>query len=125
MIEKNAGRERENTSVSSDYSLWLLFWTFIKIGSTAFGGFMALISVVQNYAVERKKFLKHDDMLNGISLATILPGPVAVNVVAYVGYRIRGWQGAVVCAFGVILPSFLLLLGLSYAYFHYGQIPAV
>ncbi len=125
MIEKNAGRERENTSVNSDHSLWLLLWTFIKIGSTAFGGFMALISVVQNYAVERKKLLKHDDMLNGISLATILPGPVAVNVVAYVGYRIRGWQGAVVCAFGVILPSFLLLLGLSYAYFHYGQMPAV
>jgi chromate transporter len=106
-------------------SLWSLFLTFLKIGSTAFGGFMALISVVQNYAVERKKLLRHEDMLNGISLATILPGPVAVNVVAYTGYRIRGGIGAIVCTFGVILPSFLLLLGLSYAYFNYGQIPAV
>lgn len=86
---------------------------------------MALISVVQNYAVERKKLLRHEDMLNGISLATILPGPVAVNVVAYTGYRIRGSMGAIVCAFGVILPSFLLLLALSFAYFNYGQIPAV
>ena len=106
-------------------SLWSLFWTFLKIGSTAFGGFMALISVVQNYVVERKKLLKHEDMLDGMSLATILPGPVAVNVVAYVGYRIRKGPGALVCAFAVILPSFLLLLFLSYAYFRYGRIPAV
>jgi chromate transporter len=48
-----------------------LFWTFLKIGSTAFGGFMALVSVVQNYAVERKKLLKHGDVLDGISLATM------------------------------------------------------
>jgi len=106
-------------------SLGALFLTFLKIGSTAFGGFMALISVVQNYAVERNKLLKHEDMLDGVSLATILPGPVAVNVVAYVGYRVRGGMGALVSTAGVILPSFLLLVGLSYAYFQFGQVPAV
>lgn len=106
-------------------SLWSLAWTFLKIGSTAFGGFMALISVVQNYVVERKKLIRHEDMLDGMSLATVLPGPVAVNVVAYVGYRIRGGLGALVCAVAVILPSFILLLGLSYAYFRFGSIPAV
>jgi chromate transporter len=106
-------------------SLWTLLWTFLKIGSTAFGGFMALISVVQNYAVERKKWLKHEDMLDGVSLATILPGPIAVNVVAYVGYEVRGWRGAFVSAFAVIFPSFLLLVGLSYAYFNFGHMPAV
>ncbi len=106
-------------------SLGSLFLTFLKIGSTAFGGFMALISVVQNYAVERNKLLKHEDMLDGVSLATILPGPIAVNVVAYVGYRVRGAMGALVSVAGVILPSFLLLVGLSYAYFQFGQLPAV
>ncbi len=121
---KCTAAKSQNESDQSN-SLWSLFFTFLKIGSTAFGGFMALISVVQNYAVERKKLLRHEDMLNGISLATILPGPVAVNVVAYTGYRIRGSIGAIVCAFGVILPSFLLLLCLSYAYFNYGQMPAV
>ncbi len=110
---------------SGPASLGSLFLTFLKIGSTAFGGFMALISVVQNYAVERRKLLKHEDMLDGVSLATILPGPVAVNVVAYVGYRVRGGMGALVSATAVILPAFLLLLGLSYAYFSFGQIPAV
>jgi chromate transporter len=112
-----------NSEVEESY--WSLFWTFLKIGSTAFGGFMALISVVQNYLVDRKKLLSHEDMLDGISLATILPGPIAVNVVAYAGYRIRGLPGAFICAFAVILPSFFLLLGLSYAYFSWGEIPAV
>lgn len=107
-------------------SIGELFLTFLKIGSTAFGGgFMALISVVQNYAVERRKWIKQEDMLDGISLATILPGPVAVNVVAFVGHQVRGWRGALASVLGVVLPSFLLMVGLSYAYFNYGQMPVV
>ncbi len=108
-----------------EISLWELFWSYLKIGSTAFGGFMALISVVQTYLVEKKKLLSHNDMLDGISLASILPGPIAVNVVTYTGYKIRGIPGAVVCFTAVILPSFILILGLSHAYFNYGNIPAV
>jgi len=113
------------TQAPGRLSLGELFLTFLKIGSTAFGGFMSLISIVQHYAVERKKLLSPEDMLDGVSLATILPGPVAVNVVAYVGYRVRGLQGALVSASAVILPAFLLLLGLSYSYFRFGQLPAV
>jgi len=102
-----------------------LFWTFLKVGATAFGGFMALISIVENIVVERRRLLRHEDMLDGISLASMLPGPVAVNVVAYVGYRLRGGLGAMVAATAVILPSFLLITGLSFVYFRWGQIPAV
>jgi chromate transporter len=111
--------------VNQGITLSTLFWTFLKIGATAFGGFMALISVVQNYVVERRRLLTHEEMLNGISLATILPGPVAVNTVAYVGYRLRGGLGALVSAVAVILPSFFLITALSYAYFRWGQIPSV
>ena len=106
-------------------SYWVLFWTFLKIGSTAFGGYMALISVVQNYLVDRKKLLSNSDILDGISLATILPGPAAVNVVAYSGYRINGTMGAAVCATAVILPSFILILLLSHLYFTWGELPAI
>lgn len=118
--------EKSSLAMSdSRESLWMLFWTFLKIGSTAFGGFMALISVVQNYMVERRRLLSHGEMLDGISLATILPGPIAVNVVAYSGYCVRGISGAVICATAVILPSFFLILALSYVYFTWGEIPAV
>lgn len=106
-------------------SLWELFTLFLRIGSTAFGGFMALIAVVENNVVERRKWLTHEEMLDGVSLATVLPGPVAVNTVAYVGHRLRGVPGAAVSTIGVILPSFLLLLALSAAYFTWGQLPVV
>ena len=79
----------------------MLFWTFLKIGGTAFGGFMALVSVVQDYAVERRRLLTHEEMLDGITLATILPGPISVNV----GCRLRGGPGAMVTVVAVTLPS--------------------
>lgn len=106
-------------------SLWTLFTLFLRIGSTAFGGFMALIAVVENNVVERRKWLTHEEMLDGVSLATVLPGPVAVNTIAYVGHRLRGTPGALVCAIGVILPAFMLMLALSAAYLAWGQMPVV
>lgn len=106
-------------------SLWNLFTLFLRIGSTAFGGFMALIAVVQQKVVEQRKWLSQEEMLDGVSLATVLPGPVAVNTVAYVGHRLRGIPGAIVCFVGVILPSFLLLVALSVAYFQWGQLPLI
>jgi chromate transporter len=75
--------------------------------------------------VERKKLLTHQAMLDGISLASMLPGPVAVNVCTYVGYRLRGRAGALVAATAAILPAFVLVVALSAAYFRWGQIPAV
>ncbi len=105
--------------------LWELFWIFLRIASTSFGGFMAMISVVQNVVVERRKLLSHPDMLDGISLAAILPGPFAMNVVAYVGYRLRGGWGAFVCAFAAVLPAFVAIVLASVAYFRWGQLPAI
>jgi chromate transporter len=106
-------------------SLPSLFWIFFRIACTSFGGFMAIISVVQNVIVERRKLLPHQEMLDGVSLATLLPGPTAVNVVAYVGYRLRGGVGALVSVFAAVLPPFTLIMVLSVAYFQWGDIPAV
>jgi len=106
-------------------SLWTLFWVFFRIACTSFGGFMAMISVVENVVVERKKLMAHQDILDGISLASLLPGPVAVNLVVYVGYRLRGGAGALISALGAVLPSFAFIVILSIAYFRWGQVPAV
>lgn len=125
--EASLDGDMSNRTADTENSVSLLFlaWTFLKVGSTAFGGFMALVTVVQNIIVERRKLLSHEEMLDGISLATLLPGPMAVNVVAYVGYKLRGGLGALICATAVILPSFLLLVGLTIAYLEYGELPAV
>lgn len=102
-----------------------LFGMFFRIACTSFGGFMAIISVVQNVVVERRKLLAAQDMLDGVSLATLLPGPTAVNVVAYVGYRLRGGLGALVSVCAAVLPPFTLIMVLSVAYFQWGDLPAV
>ncbi len=111
--------------LSDQTSLWFIFWTFLKIGSVAFGGFMSLISFIETIIVKRYKLISHEEMLDAISLANLLPGPQAVNVVAFVGYRLRGAIGALVATTSIILPSFFLVLALSYFYFQYGDIPAL
>jgi chromate transporter len=71
-------------------SLRYLFLTFLKIGATSWGGFMALISVVQKRVVEKDHKIENDSLLEGISLASVLPGPIAFNVVTFIGFRLRG-----------------------------------
>lgn len=106
-------------------SLLYIFYTFLKLGATAFGGYMSLIAIVQKQLVEVDKKLKEEDLLDGISLTSVLPGPVAVNTIAYIGYQLRGISGAVAAFAGIIIPSFLLVVFLSWLYFSYGNIPAV
>lgn len=103
-------------------SLFYLLFTFLKIGSVSFGGFMALISVIQNQLVEKDKKLTDETVLDGISLASVLPGPMAVNVVTYIGYKLRGVTGALVSMIAIITPSFILLYLLSVIYFRFGNV---
>ena len=119
------GNAENSSRVSEHTSLWFIFWTFLKIGSVAFGGFMSLISFIESIVVKRHKLISHEEMLDAISLANLLPGPQAVNVVAFVGYRLRGASGALIATSSIILPSFFLVLTLSYFYFEYGHLPAL
>lgn len=108
---------------NQNISLFYLFVTFLKVGSIAWGGFMALIAVIQKQLVEKDKVIKEEMILDGISLASVLPGPLAFNVVTYVGYQLRGITGALVSMTGVLLPSFLMVLLLSVGYAEYGELP--
>ncbi len=83
-----------------------LLLNFLKIGATSFGGFLAMVSVVQDQMVTRDKIIKNEVILDGISLASVLPGPLAVNVVTYIGYQLNGIKGALLSMMAVILPSF-------------------
>lgn len=94
-----------------------LFKTFIVIGSTSFGGYMALIAIMRNRMVIRDKTIDDNLITEGISLASMLPGPVAVNVVAYTGFHIAGITGALVSVISVLIPSFILVLILTLVYF--------
>lgn len=81
---------------------------------------MALISVVRSEIVGKHRLVDDNDIMDGVALAMLLPGPVAVNVVAYVGDKIRGPLGGAVCAAAVILPSFFLMVGFAALYLSWG-----
>lgn len=96
--------------------LWKLFAIFFKIGCISWGGYMALVSVVRGEIVDKHQFMTDDEIMDGVAVAMMLPGPVAVNVVAYVGNRMAGALGALVCATAVILPSFALMIAFAAAF---------
>lgn len=102
-------------------SLKTLFWNFFLIGSYSFGGYMALVSIVRKELVEKKKILDDEQILDGISLASILPGPVAVNAVVYYGFLLKGVKGAMVSFLGILLPTFLLVTAFAVYYFSMGS----
>jgi chromate transporter len=104
-------------------SLYQLFWTFLRIGATSFGGYMALVAVVQKQMVERQKRLTDEQLMEGITLSSMMPGPLAVNTVTYLGYQLRGWAGALVSMFAVLLPSFVLVVILADLYFRFQELP--
>lgn len=102
-------------------TLKYLFLTFLKIGCVSFGGHMALVSLVQRIMVEQDKTIDDEDVLNSVTVASFMPGPMAVNVVANIGYLLKGKLGAAVSMFAVLLPACILMLCLAYFYLSGGH----
>lgn len=106
-------------------TLWELFITFFKIGGFTFGGGYAMIPLIQAEAVERKKWITDDDILEIVAIAESTPGPVAINSATFVGYRTAGIMGSVCATLGVVLPSFVIILLISFVLREFQKIKAV
>ena len=90
-----------------------LLLTFMKIGLFTFGGGYAMISMIENNCVERKKWISHDEMMNVTVIAESTPGPIAINCATFVGYRQAGFVGAILATLGIVLPSFAVIYCIS------------
>jgi len=90
-----------------------LLLTFMKIGLFTFGGGYAMISMIESYCVEKKKWMTHDDMMNVTVIAESTPGPIAINCATFVGYRQAGFIGSLVSTLGIVLPSFIVIYVIS------------
>ena len=90
-----------------------LFLTFFRIGAFTFGGGYAMISVIENICVSKKKWITHEDLVNVTVIAESTPGPVAINCATFVGYKQKGLAGAALATLGVVLPSFIIIYGIS------------
>lgn len=90
-----------------------LFLTFFKIGLFTFGGGYAMISIIEDACVEKKKWITHDDMMNITVIAESTPGPVAINCATFVGYKQKGVLGAAIATLGMALPSLIIIYIIS------------
>ena len=99
-------------------SLRFLFTRVLKLGATAYGG-PAMISQIKEAAVNRYGWVKEGEFMQGLALCQLIPGATIVQMVTYIGYRVRGIWGALTAAVAFVLPAFIALLALSAIYFEY------
>jgi chromate transporter len=103
-------------------SLGEIFKTFLIIGTTGFGGGMAVVSLTERRCVREKKWLTIDRFLHGLAFGQIL-GPFSLNICTFVGCYLRGVAGGIIAATAFILPSFFLISLLTWLYFRFHQLP--
>ena len=90
-----------------------LMLTFMKIGLFTFGGGYAMISMISDICVEKKKWITHDEMMNVTVVAESTPGPIAINCATFVGWRQAGMAGALCATLGIVLPSFAVIYAIA------------
>jgi chromate transporter len=99
-------------------SLRSLFLRIFKLGATAYGG-PAMISQIKEAAVNRYGWVKEGEFMRGVALCQLIPGATMVQIVTYIGYRVRGILGALTASVAFVLPAFIALLILSAIYFRF------
>lgn len=96
---------------------------FLRLGAAGFGGPIALAGYMQQTLVEERRWISRKDYVDGLALAQLAPGPLAAQLAMYLGFVRGGVPGATVVAVAFILPSFLMVWGISAAYVAYGGLP--
>ena len=86
-----------------------LFFSMLKIGLFTFGGGYAMIGILENEFVSRKKAIEHGEFVDLVAIAESTPGPIAINCATYIGYKIGGILGSAFATLGVVLPSFVII----------------
>ena len=98
------------------------FW--LKLGFISFGGPAGQIAIMHREVVERRRWLDEGHFTRALNFCMLLPGPEALQLAIYLGWRLHGTRGGLVAGLGFIVPAIVLLLGLSWLYASYGSLPA-
>ncbi|WP_298614931.1 chromate transporter [uncultured Odoribacter sp.] len=94
---------------------WQLWWVYLKIGIFGFGGGYAMLSLIQYEVVDKHHWLSLQEFTDVVAISQMTPGPIGINSATYIGYTVTGnvW-GSIIATIAVCLPSFLLVLLISY-----------
>lgn len=108
------------TSASASYSLGQLVRYMLRLGTFGFGGPVALAGYMRRDLVEQRGWISESDYKEGLALAQLAPGPLAAQLAIYLGYVHYRILGATLVGFAFVLPSFLMVVALGWAYAHFG-----
>ena len=114
-----------NTPAQEVKSLGTLFFTFFKIGLFTFGGGYAMIALLEEEFIQRRKWLDKDEFLDMTAIAESTPGPVAINSATYLGYKLAKVPGAATATVAVCLPSFLIIYAISLFFEQFTQLTVI
>jgi chromate transporter len=92
------------------HMLWSIFWAFFKISPLTFGGGYVMIPLLEREFVERKKWVKTEEIADIFAVSESVPGSIAVNSGTFIGFRLAGIPGAIAAMAGAVMPTFLILL---------------
>src|SRR5438105_12772796 len=106
--------------MSPGYSLWQLVQYMTRLGTIGFGGPVALVGYMNRDLVEERKWISEADYKEGLTLAQLMPGPLAAQLAIYLGYVHYGITGATLAGVAFVLPSFIMVVALGAAYVAYG-----
>src|SRR6201989_3258307 len=105
------------------YKLKELVLYFLELGTIGFGGPVALVGYMHRDLVERRKWISDAEYKEGLTLAQLMPGPLAAQLSIYLGYVHYSLIGATLVGIAFVLPSFVMVLAISWAYVVYGGLP--
>lgn len=110
---------------SHSASLFAILLTFIKISPLTFGGGIAMIPHIQSEIVNKRNWLRKEEIPNIVAVAQTAPGSIAINSAIYIGYSVRGITGALSAVIGMILPASLIIILLTYFYLNHRHLSIV
>lgn len=113
----------ETAQEAPSYTLWELVLYMLKLGTIGFGGPVALVGHMHRDLVEKRAWISEGDYKEGMTLSQLAPGPLAAQLAIYLGYVHYRVLGATVAGIAFVIPSFLMVLGISWAYVEYGGLP--
>lgn len=106
-------------------SLSTLFFIFLKLGLFTFGGGFVIIPLMHTEMVEKRGWISDDDIMDILTIAESTPGPISINASTFIGYKVRGFWGALVSTAGLVLPSLIIISALAYVYHQIVEIPLI
>lgn len=119
-VEESGTAEAQAAAGNARSTLWQLSAYFLRLGTIGFGGPVALVGYMQRDLVERHHWIDDEEYKLAFALAQIMPGPLAAQLAMAIGYFAHGVLGATFAGLAFVLPSFLMVLGLSALYVTYG-----